>query len=62
MYCFLMMNVRTVLDRNVAVNLAIIRRIIYNRIKMLSKLETLSMGKRARIYDNEFRAKILFSC
>ncbi len=29
---------------------------------MLSKLETLSMGKRARIYDNEFRAKILFSC
>ena len=42
--------------------LAIIRRILYNRIKMLSKLETLSMEKRACIYDDEFRAKILFSC
>ena len=52
----------TVLDRNAAENLAIIRRILYNRIKMLSKLETLSMGKRACMYDDEFRAKILFSC
>ena len=32
------------------------------RIKMFSGLETLSMGKRACIYDDEFRAKILFSC
>lgn len=52
----------TVLDRNAAENLAIIRRIIYNRIKMLSGLETLSMGKRACMYDDEFRAKIFFSC
>ena len=51
-----------VLDRNAAENLAIIRRIVYNRIKMLSRLETLSMGKRACIYDDDFRAKILFSC
>ena len=29
---------------------------------MFSGLETLSMGKRACIYDDEFRAKILFSC
>ena len=52
----------TVLDRNAAENLAIIRRIVYNRIKMLSKVDTLSMGKRACIYDDEFRAQILFSC
>ena len=52
----------TVLDRNAAENLAIIRRIVYNRIKMLSKMDTLSMGKRACIYDDNFRAQILFSC
>ncbi|MGI5102357.1 hypothetical protein [Treponema vincentii] len=40
----------------------IIRRIVYNRIKMLSKMDTLSMGKRACIYDDNFRAQILFSC
>ena len=28
---------------------------------MLSKMDTLSMGKRACIYDNDFRAHILFS-
>ena len=49
-------------NRNAAENLAIIRRIVYSRIKMLSRLETLSMGKRACIYDDDFRAKILFSC
>ena len=37
------------------------RRTVYNRIKMLSKMDTLSMGKRACIYDNDFRAHILFS-
>ena len=52
----------TVVDRNAAENLAIIRRIVYNRIKMLSKMDTLSMGKRACIYDDNFRAQILFSC
>lgn len=51
-----------VIERNTAENLAIIRRIIYNRIKMLSEMDTLSMGKRACIYDDAFRAKILFSC
>ena len=49
-------------DRNAAENLEIIRRIVYNRIKMLSRLETLSIGKRACIYDDDFKAKILFSC
>ena len=49
-------------NRNAAENLAIIRRIVYSRIKMLSRLETLSMGKRACIYDDDFRVKILFSC
>jgi len=44
----------TVLDWNAAENLAIIRRIVYNRIKMLFKIDTLSIGKRACIYDNEF--------
>jgi len=29
---------------------------------MLSKMDTLSMGKRACIYDDELRAQILFSC
>ena len=52
----------TVLDRNAAENLAIIRRIVYNRIKMLSQMDTLNMGKRACIYDDDFRAQILFSC
>ena len=50
----------TVLDRNAAENLAIIRRIVYNRIKMLSKMDTLSMGKRACIYDDNFRARSFF--
>ncbi|MGF7110429.1 hypothetical protein J2Z29_003006, partial [Treponema pedis] len=27
-----------------------------------SDMDTLSMGKRACIYDDSFRAKILFSC
>ncbi len=51
-----------VMERNKAENLAIIRRIVYNRIKMMSDMDTLSMGKRACIYDDSFRAKILFSC
>ena len=34
---------------------------VYNRIKMLYKMDTLSMGKRACIYDEKFRAQILFS-
>ena len=46
---------------NAAENRAIIRRIVYNRIKILSKMNTLSMGKRACIYDDNFRAQILFS-
>lgn len=36
------------LDRNAAENLAIIRRIIYNKIKMLSDKDTLRMHKRCR--------------
>ena len=52
----------TVLDRNAAENGAIIRKIVYNRIKMFSQLDTLSMGKHACIYDDEFRAQILFLC
>lgn len=51
-----------VLDRNASENLAIMRRIIYNRIKMLSHLDKLIDGKRYCTYDDDFRAKILFSC
>ena len=42
--------------------LAIIRKIVYSRIKLLTRLEILSMNKRACIYDDNFKAKILFSC
>jgi len=42
--------------------LSYFRRIVHNRIKMLSQLNTLNMGKRARVYDDDFRAHILFSC
>ena len=51
-----------VLDRNVAENLAIIRRIIYNRLKMLSKDKPFRLSKRFCAYDDDFRLKILFSC
>jgi len=50
-----------VLDRNVAENLAIIRRIIYNRLKMLSKDKPFRLSKRFCAYDDDFRLKILFS-
>lgn len=51
-----------VIERNTAENLAIIRRIIYNRIKMQPDYDTLSFGRRGCMYDDDFRAKILFSC
>ena len=51
-----------VLDRNTAENLAIVRRIIYNRIKMQPDYDTLAWGRRSCMYDDDFRAKILFSC
>ena len=47
---------------NAAENLAIIRRIVYNSIKMLSKMDTLSKGKRVCIYGDDFRVQLLFSC
>lgn len=51
-----------VLDKNTAENLAIIRRIIYNRIKMqLSPKQQLQFGKRSCMYDDDYRLKILFS-
>lgn len=51
-----------VLDRNTAENLAIIRRIIYNRIKMwLAPKQQLQFGKRSCMYDDDYRLKILFS-
>ena len=51
-----------VLDRNTAENLAIVRRIIYNRIKMQPDYDTLAWGRRSCMYDDDFRTKILFSC
>lgn len=51
-----------VTERNTAENLAIVRRIIYNRIKMQPDYDTLSFGRRACMYDDDFRARILFSC
>ena len=51
-----------ILDRNTAENIAIIRRIIYNRIKMqLKPKEQLSFGKRSCMYDDDYRLKIMFS-
>ncbi|MBR1870838.1 MAG: ISAs1 family transposase, partial [Kiritimatiellae bacterium] len=52
-----------VVERNTAENLAIIRRIIYNRIKLATGgREPLSLGKRKCIYDDTFRKQTLFSC
>ena len=50
-----------VLDRNTAENLAIIRRIVYNRIKMLSNGQPLRLGRYGCTFDRDFRLKILFS-
>ena len=50
-----------VLDRNTAENLAIIRRIVYNRIKMLSNGQPLRLGRCGCTFDRDFRYKILFS-
>jgi transposase DDE domain len=51
-----------ILDRNTAQNIAIIRRIIYNRIKMqLKPKEQLCFGKRSCMYDDNYRLRILFS-
>ena len=50
-----------VLDRKKSENLAIIRRIIYNRLKMLSKDKPFRLSKRFCAYDDDFRLKILFS-
>ena len=49
------------LDRNTAENLAIIRRIVYNRIKMLSNGQPLRLGRCGCTFDRDFRFKILFS-
>lgn len=51
-----------VIERNTAENLATVRRIIYNRIKMQPDYDTLSFGRRSCMYDDDFRAKILLSC
>ena len=51
-----------VVEYNTAENLAIVRRIAYNRIKMLSGRESLSFGLRSCCYDDGFRKRILFSC
>jgi predicted transposase YbfD/YdcC len=52
-----------VVERNTAENLAIMRRIVYNRIKMATGgVEPLSLGRRKCIYDDAFRKQILFSC
>ena len=51
-----------ILDKNTAENVAIIRRIIYNRIKMqLPPKELLCFGKRSCMYDDDYRLKIMFS-
>ena len=50
-----------VLDRNTAENLAIIRRIVYNRLKMLSNGQPLKLGRYGCTFDRDFRFKILFS-
>lgn len=39
-----------------------IRRIIYNHIKMQPDYDTLSWGRLNCMYDDDYRAKILFSC
>lgn len=50
-----------VYERNTAENLAIIRRIIYNRINMqFSSKEQLAFGRRSCMYDADYRLKILF--
>lgn len=52
-----------VVERNTAENLAIMRRIVYNRIKMATGgVEPLSLGRCKCIYDDAFRKQILFSC
>mgnify|MGYP003292536199 CR=1 FL=1 len=49
-------------NKNTAENMAIIRRIIYNRIKMqLSPKQQLQFEKRSCMYDDDYRLKILFS-
>lgn len=51
-----------ILDKNTAENIAIIRRIVYNRIKTQLKLkERLCFGKRSCMYDDDYRLKIMFS-
>ena len=51
-----------ILNRNTAENIAIIRRIIYNRIKMqLKPKEQLCFGKRSCMYDDDYRLRIMFS-
>lgn len=51
-----------ILDRNTAENIATIRRIVYNRIKMqLKPKEQLCFGKRSCMYDDDYRLKIMFS-
>lgn len=51
-----------ILDKNTAENVAIIRRIIYNRINMqLRPKEQLCFGKCSCIYDDDYRLKIMFS-
>ena len=53
---------RPIIDKNTAENVAIIRRIIYNRIKMqLKPKEQLCFGKRSCMYDDDYRLKIMFS-
>ena len=50
-----------VLDIKMSENLAIIRRIVYNRIKMLSNGQPLRLGRHGCTLDRDFRFKILFS-
>ena len=51
-----------ILGKNTADNIAIIRRIIYNRIKLqLKPKRLLCFGKRSCSYDDDFRLKIMFA-
>jgi len=47
-------------DRNTADNMAIIRRIIYNRVKMRLSPKQHQFGKRSCMYDDDYRLKVLF--
>ena len=51
-----------ILGKNTADNSAIVRRAIYNRIKLqLKPKRLLCFGKRSCSYDDDFRLKIMFA-